>query len=99
MNDEANNILDYRLQSIEHELKSLKELLVTVPILNNDLQNLEHRIETAETNIDILNKEISMLKNEPIRKSADKWKFITDFIFKSIVAIVVGWALIRIGLQ
>lgn len=93
------NVIDYRLQSIENEIKGLKELLVTVPILNNDLENLEHRIETCETNIDLLNKEISRLKNEPTKKSAEKWKYISDFIFKSLVAIIVGWFFYRLGLK
>lgn len=98
MNDDI-NIIDYRLQQIENEIKGLKELLVTVPILNNSVENMENRIETCETNIDLLNKEITKLKNEPIKKSAEKWKYITDFIFKSLVAIIVGWFFYRLGLK
>lgn len=98
MNDEL-NILDYRLQQIENEIKGLKELLVTVPILNNDLQNLEHRISTAETNIDLLNKEVSKLKSEPMKKSAEKWNYILDYVFKTVVTIVIGYFLYKVGLS
>lgn len=98
MNDDL-NILDYRLKAIENEIKSLKDLLVTVPILNNELQNLEHRVDNCEVNIDLLNKEMTKIKAEPIKKSAEKWKYITDYVFKSIVAIIVGWFLYKVGLQ
>lgn len=93
------NILDYRLQQIENEIKGLKELLVTVPILNNDLQNLEHRISTTETNIDLLNKEISKLKSEPTRKSAEKWNYILDYMFKTVVTIIIGYFFYKVGLS
>ena len=98
MNDEV-NILDYRLQQIENEIKGLKELLVTVPILNNDLQNLEHRISATETNIDLLTKEVSKLKSEPMKKSAEKWNYILDYAFKTIITVVIGYFLYKVGLS
>lgn len=98
MNDDV-NILDYRLQQIENEIKGLKELLVTVPILNNDLQNLEHRINVAETNIDLLNKELSKLKSEPMKKSAEKWNYILDYVFKTVVTVIIGYFLYKVGLS
>lgn len=93
------NVLDYRLQAIENELKSLKELLVTVPVLTKDFENLEHRVDNCEINVDLINKEIAKLKAEPIKKSAEKWKYISDYIFKSIVAIIIGYFLYKVGLQ
>lgn len=93
------NVIDYRLQSIENEIKSLKELLVTVPILNNELENMEHRLSTAETNIDLLTKEVSKLKSEPIKKSAEKWNYILDYVFKTVVTIVIGYFLYKVGLS
>lgn len=98
MNDEL-KLLDFRLKSIEDEIKGLKELLVKVPILTNELESLEHRVSTCETNIDLLNKEITKVKAEPIKKSAEKWKYISDYIFKSVVAIIIGYFLYKVGLQ
>lgn len=98
MNDDV-NILDYRLQQIENEIKGLKELLVTVPILNNDLQNLEHRLNAAETNIDLLTKEVSKIKSEPMKKSAEKWNYILDYSFKTVVTVIIGYFLYKVGLS
>ena len=98
MNEEI-NVIDYRLQQIENEIKGLKELLVTVPILNNDLTNLEHRIEACETNIDLLNKEVNKLRNEPTKKSAEKWNYILDYMFKTVVTIIIGYFFYKVGLS
>lgn len=98
MNEEV-NVLDYRLKSIEEEIKSLKELLIKVPVMNNDIENIEHRVNACELNIDSLSAEITKLKNEPIKKNAEKWQFIMDFIFKSVITVIVGYFLVKVGLK
>lgn len=98
MNEEV-NVLDYRLKSIEEEIKSLKELLIKVPVMNNDIENIEHRVNACELNIDSLLTEITKLKNEPIKKNAEKWQFIMDFIFKSVITVIVGYFLVKVGLK
>lgn len=98
MNEEV-NVLDYRLKSIEEEIKSLKELLIKVPVMNNDIENIEHRVNACELNIDSLSTEITKLKNEPIKKNAEKWQFIMDFIFKSVITVIVGYFLVKVGLK
>lgn len=98
--DESNiDVLDYRLQSIEAEIKELKGLLVSVPIMNNAIDNLEKRVSTCETNIDLLNREMSKVKNEPVKKSAERWQYISDYIFKTIVTIAVAALLFKMGLK
>lgn len=98
MNEEI-GILDYRLKSIESELKELKELLVEVPILSNTVQSLEHRISACESNLDTLTMEVSKLKSEPLRHNAEKWKTISDYIFKAVVAVIIGYVFTKIGLE
>lgn len=55
-------VINVRLASIEATLSDLKELLIKVPIMVNDMADLERRTTTAETNIDVLTKEITHLK-------------------------------------
>lgn len=92
-------ILDFRLKSIEDEIKNLKSLLVSVPIMNNAIDNLEKRVSACETNIDLLNREVSKIKNEPVKKSAEKWHYICDYIFKTIVGLGVTALIIKLGLK
>ena len=63
-NIEQNNfgVINVRLKSIEATLSDLKDLLIKVPIMVNDMADLERRTTTAETNIDVLAKEVTHLK-------------------------------------
>lgn len=98
--DESNiDVLDYRLKSIEDQIKELKGLLVSVPIMSNTLESLEKRVQACETNIDLLNREVSKVKNEPVKKSAERWQYICDYAFKLIVASGIGAILLKIGLK
>lgn len=92
-------ILDFRLKSIESEIKELKQLLVSVPIMNSAIDNLEKRVTACETNIDLLNREVAKVKNEPVKKSAERWQYITDYIFKILVATGIGGVLLKVGLK
>lgn len=98
INDNNLDIINYRLSSIEKELKELKELLITVPLLIGRIENIEKRLDAAETNVDLLHKEVSKLKAEPDKKAAGRFNYIADYIFKTIVGIVVAWLIMRTGL-
>jgi len=121
MNDENSmNVLIYRLETIENELKSVKQLLIDVPLLNKNIEgaedylnrkidnaeeklnekisNLEKRIDVIETNVDVLHKELSEVKAEPNKKAAGRFNYIADYIFKTVVGIVVAWLILQTGL-
>lgn len=100
MNESENiGILDFRLKSIESEIKELKQFLVSVPIMNSAIDNLEKRVTACETNIDLLNREVAKVKNEPTKRSAEKWQYISEYIFKTIVAFGIGGILLKVGLN
>lgn len=67
-NEELNNIIDFRLQSIETQLKELKELLVTVPILMNKLEDLS---KDTQKDIDKLNEKIDVSNSNIEKKISD----------------------------
>ena len=92
-------VLDFRLKSIEEQIKELKQLLVSVPIMNSAIDNLEKRVSACETNIDLLNREVTKVKNEPTKKSAEKWRYISEYIFKAIVAFGIGGILLKVGIK
>ena len=158
-------VITYRLDSIENEIKGLKELLISVPLLVSKLDDLkietkdeleklngkidisnrnieekfnqkiideinrietkmesnenalrlearsrmeaaEKRLDNIEVNHDLLIKdvsnmksEISVLKNAPDKKSASKWNYIAESIFKTIVGIVVAYLIMKMGIK
>lgn len=83
MNDENTfEVLSYRLSAIETELKELKELLVTVPIVVNkldsfqaetkeELEKLNNKIDNANANIE---KKMSISLNTEISRVETKIK-------------------------
>lgn len=65
MNEENKNsfeIIDFRLTAIENEIKELKELLISVPILVNKLDGLQNEtkeeLEKLNNKIDVANEHI-----------------------------------------
>lgn len=76
-NEELNNIIDYRLQSIETQIKELKELLITVPILMNKLDDLSK--DTKE--------DLSRLNDKIDVSNANIEKKINDYITTEITRI------------
>lgn len=168
MNEENNfslDVLAYRLSSIESEIKGLKELLVSVPILVNtlndlkvehkeDFESLNNKINISNDNIEKrfqnklndevkrletkmktdenalrlearnrqdgfekeandlkgeneklkeqiskLEERVSVLEKAPDKKSASKWNYIMDYIFKAAVGIAVTYFIMKLGLQ
>lgn len=61
-NNQSTDVLIYRLSSIENEIKELKELLISVPILVNKLDGLQNEtkeeIEKLNNKIDVANEHI-----------------------------------------
>lgn len=160
----STDVIVFRLDSIENELKELKNLLIDVPLLvsrledlksdhqkdiesingkidtanrnieekfnqkivdevnrvetkiktnekalrlelENKLESIEKRIDTTDVNYDLLLKEVSVmksdistLKNAPDKKSASKWNYISENIFKTIVGIGIAYLIMRLGL-
>lgn len=111
MSENTNDLgtINFRLSNIEKTLEDLKQLLITVPITQNELKMLaentdknyrilEARISTAETNIDSLHIEVQKLKEAPVKKSADKFEFIISKIFETVVLGVIGFAAFKLGI-
>ena len=40
-----------------------------------------------------------LLELKPTKEKADKWQYILDYIFKSIVAVAIGVILGKVGLK
>lgn len=59
---ESFGVINVRLASIESTLSDLKDLLVKVPILTNDMADIERRTTSAEANINYLSNDMLRLK-------------------------------------
>lgn len=92
MADEINlEVVDYRLKNIENQLSELKDLLVQVPMLNKEIADMDKRLSFAEADIKTVKEDINRMKIAPVKKSAERWQYIIDYIFKGLVALAVAY--------
>lgn len=92
-------LINYRLEAIENSLAEVKSLLVDVPRLADRVTLCEKQSTENKDNIEKLEKEIQDIKVKPIKKDAQKWQYILDFIFKSFVAAAAVYFLSKIGIK
>lgn len=92
-------LINYRLKSIEDSIVELKTLLVDVPRLNDRLVVTEKQSQENKDEIENIKKTVQDIKNQPLQKDANRWRYILDYIFKSVVAVAVIYFLSKIGVN
>lgn len=92
-------VINYRLSAIEQQLKELTQLLIKVPIMNNDIKDLEKRVTSLESNQILANDKIQVLEKAPLQDKASKWQSTLDTIYKIFLTAAVGLILVKIGLN
>ena len=73
--------------------------------INNKIDQVEKRIDNVEVNQDLFAKDVSSIKSDvvalkaaPDKKSASKWNYIVENIFKTVVGIGIAYLIMRLGL-
>ena len=108
--ENGNNTIIYRLDSMERSLslvlekieelnKSIADSRVLDNQTKNDIDALDKRVSSLEKNQAEVKALCYELKAAPEKANAKKWDFIADYAFKAIVAVVVGWILVKVGLK
>jgi chromosome segregation ATPase len=93
------DLIAYRLDNIEIKLADMQKLIEGNILQDKDIKDLQSKMSKAETEISAMKKEIETIKQEPIKKSAKRWEYVIDYIFKALVAIGVTAMLIKMGLS
>lgn len=93
------DIINYRLSAIEQQLKDLTQLLISVPIMNNDIKDLNKRVSELESDKAIILEKLQTLETAPIKDKASKWQSTLDTIYKIFLTACVGVILVKIGLS
>lgn len=107
---DENETLVYRMDSIESQIKEinakidkLTDAIMQSQINNNsttkDIEQIMHNQDKMQDEISSLKKQVAELQAAPVKKDADKWRYILDYLFKAIVACGVTAFLIRLGLK
>ena len=91
--------IEYRLDNIEKVLGEMKDVLLENKLQARDIRDLGQQQKELLNAINAHEKRIKELEVQPMKDKADKWQYILDYIFKSIVTIAVGYVLVKVGLQ
>lgn len=91
--------VNYRLEKIENSIEELRKVLVDSRIQAHDIEDMKADIIRHEGKIDKLENKVQELELKPTKEKADKWQYILDYVFKSIVAVAIGVILVKVGLK
>lgn len=91
--------VNYRLEKIENSIEELRKVLVDSRIHAHDIEDMKSDIIRHEGKIDKLENKVQELELKPTKEKADKWQYILDYVFKSIVAVAIGVILVKVGLK
>lgn len=92
------NTIDFRLSQIESSLQDVKDLLVSVKLANKDISELQDDVAKLEQKVQQNADNILLLKNLPDKKSAERWQYIVDYVFKFFVGGIAAYIATKIGL-
>ena len=98
MNEEEKTI-NYRLGKIEETLSELKDVIIENKLQAKDIQDLKTTLQELIDGINAHDKRIRTLETAPDKKDAEKWKTITDFIFKGILTVIGTIVLVKLGIK
>lgn len=93
------DLIAYRLDNIEIKLADMQKLIEGNILQDKDIKDLQSKMSKAEFEISAMKKEIETIKQEPVKKSAKRFDYIIDYIFKALVAIGFAAVLYKLGLK
>lgn len=97
--NKKNDLIEYRLTSIEEKLDEMKNLLLETKMHARDIEYLKQRADDNEKAFNAHEKRIKQLEDAPLKHKADRWQQIIDTAFKMIVAAAITYILAKVGLK
>lgn len=102
----ADERLEIQLQNMNKRLEAVENLSQVMAENISDMKHLQSIVDTLSDDIHKNTEAIKDLKtkyyeleSKPMKEKANKWQYITDSIFKTIIGIVLGFVLVKIGLK
>lgn len=96
--NEDDKTINYRLGKIEETLSDLKDVIIENKMQAKDISDLKTNLQELISGINAHDKRLRTLETAPVKKDAEKWKVITDFVFKGILAVIGSLILAKMEL-
>lgn len=96
-------VVNYRLDKIDETLTSMKDVMLQVARVGDRIAQLDEKLEThikhSANTLASFEKRVEAAEVRPLKEKSDRWQYITDYIFKGLVAAVAGFLFLKIGLK
>lgn len=90
--------MNYRLSSIEKSISELKDVMLETKLQERDIKDLSENQKELLQAINSHDKRIKNLEIKPTQDKAERWQFILDYVFKTVVAGLVIYFLQKINI-
>ncbi len=89
----------YRLDAIEKQLKGMTEDKEIQQKHGFQIHEIKETQEKQNQEIEKLKSRMDVVEQAPMKSSAEKWKIISDIVFKSVITAGVVFVLAKFGLK
>lgn len=100
---EGLDVINYRLDKIDETLTSMKDVMLQVSRVGDRIEQLNEKLELhikhSASVLDTFEKRLDAMEMKPLQEKSNRWQYITDYVFKGIVAAVAGFLFVKIGLK
>lgn len=91
--------VNFRLSQIEDSIKDLRTVVLETKLQERDIKDLSEQQTEFLQAINSHDARLKALEQKPTQEKAAKWQYITDFIFKVLVAAAITYVLSKLGIS
>lgn len=91
--------VNYRLEKIENSIEDLRKVLIESRIQAHDIEEMKSDIAKVSGKVEGIETKLQILELKPTKEKAEKWQYIIDYVFKTLIALAVGALLVKMGLK
>lgn len=99
MENNKEQLIEYRLTSIEEKLDEMKNLLIESQIHARDIDYLKRKVKELESNQNTQEERMRKVEEAPAIHKAERWQQVLDFVFKSMMTAAVTILLVTVGIK
>ena len=87
--EESLEIMNFRLTNIEKSIEELKDVVLDTKLQERDIKDLAATQNELLKAVNAHDVRIKNLELKPTKEKADRWQFIVEYIFKTVVAGII----------
>lgn len=95
--EESLEIMNFRLTNIEKSIEELKDVVLDTKLQERDIKDLAATQNELLKAVNAHDVRIKNLELKPTKEKADRWQFIVEYIFKTVVAGIIIYFLKQIN--